>query len=432
LDRSSSIVGHPRLGRRSAVLCLGLTGLAFAFTLLVRRPGFADPDQVWAEGQAALRSGRLEAASTALARLERLRKPTPLDWLLHAQVATGLGRDEQALRALEKVPDAHSMAAQAALLAGRIERRLHRLRRAEKSLRTALARDPGLIEAHKELIYIYGIQLRKREIDLEFKAIARLGHLTHHDLFTWGLTHFTDWDRGIAPDLEAAIEADSDDRHSRLALATLLFDQPDMALKVQQTLEPLPPDDPDATALRIELYLAHGRLEEAQSLLEKASRGGRPLARLRGRAALLRRDPAAAIGHFREALSDLPCDRVALSELGKALLLSGDRPAAEAYMAQARKLDDVYKLINRVSRPDRENDRGDLTRLGNACEAAGLSEEARGWYELAIGQEPFDAVAQQGLRRLHDAERAPNSKTGGRAHAAEIDPAQSPSSILAR
>ncbi len=308
------------------------------------------------------------------------------------------------------------MAAQAALLAGRIERRLHRLRLAEASLRTALEREPGLIEAHKELIYIFGIQLRKREIDGEFKALSRLTHLTHHDLFTWGLTHFTDWDRGIAPELEAAIEADPDDRHSRLALATLLFDAPDMALKVQQVLEALATDDPDAAALRIELNLAHGRLEEAHSLLEPAPRGGPRLARLRGRAALLRRDHAAAVTYFREALSDLPSDRVALSRARQGASCSpvtGPRP--KLTWRRARGLDDVYKLINRVSRPDRENDRGDLTRLGTACETAGLREEARGWYELAIGQEPFDALAQQGLRRLHDAECAPMSKAGGQA-----------------
>ena len=142
LDRSS-IVAQPRFGLRFAVLFLGLAGLALGLILLVPRLDHADPDRVWAEGQAALRDGRLEAARATLTRLERLRQPTPLDWLLRAQVATGLGRDEEAIEALEKVPDTDSMAAQAALLAGRIERRLHRLRRAETSLRTALARDPA-------------------------------------------------------------------------------------------------------------------------------------------------------------------------------------------------------------------------------------------------------------------------------------------------
>jgi hypothetical protein len=84
----------------------------------------------------------------------------------------------------------------------------------------------------------------------------------------------------------------------------------------------------------------------------------------------------------------------------------------------------VYSLINRVSRPDRENQLPDLTKLGAACEAAGLCEEAKGWYELAIGREPMDALAQQGLRRLRD---------GGESVGTQPDwPAQSSSSTRAR
>jgi tetratricopeptide (TPR) repeat protein len=296
------------------------------------------------------------------------------------------------------------MAAQAALLAGRIERKHHRLRRAEAAFRQAIEREPGLIEAHKELVYIYGIQLRKREIDAEFKAISRLTALSHHDLFTWGLTHFTDWDPEIAGELQAAVETDPGDRYSRLALAMLLFDQPEMEGRVKELLAALPPDDPDAAALRVELELVHGRIEEAIALLEEAPRGCPRLARLRGRAALLRHDHVAAVGYFRDALSSEPGDRLAIAELGKALVLTGDRTAAQPYLAKARRLDDVYNLINRVSRPDRENRAPDLTRLGQACEEAGLREEAKGWYALAIAREPLDALAQQGLGRLRDDE----------------------------
>ena len=297
------------------------------------------------------------------------------------------------------------MAAQAALLAGRIERKQHRLRQAESSFRQALAREPGLIDAHKELIYICGIQLRKKDVDAEFKALAQLTQLTHHDLFTWGLTHFTDWDPGISVELEAAIKSDPGDRHSRLALATLLFDQPDAESRVLGILEPFSDDDPQAAALRVELSLVHGRLEEAIALLKNAPEGCPQLARLRGRAALMRNDHAAAIRHFQESLGDAPFDRVSISELGKALVLAGDRPTAEGYLARARRLDDVYNLINRVSRPNRENQPPDLTRLGKACEAAGLIEEAEGWYSLAIAREPLDAVAQQALAGLRGRER---------------------------
>lgn len=391
---------------RAGGLVVALAALAGGSILLLSRLDFSDPDQVWAQAEGALRGGRLKAAQAALKKLEKLRRPTALDWLLRAQVATGSGRDDEALEALRNVPEHHPMAAQAQLLAGRIERKLHRLRRAEASLRKALEREPGLIEAHKELIFIFGIQLRKREIDTEFKALARLTQLTHHDLFTWGLTHFTDWDPSSATDLQAALETDPGDRHTRLALANLLFDQPEMEARVQKVLEPLPADDPEAAALRIELSLVHGRIEEAIALLERAPRGNPRLARLRGRAALLRNDHVAAIGHFREALSGLPCDRVAICELGKALVLAGDRPAAQTYLARARQLDDVYNLINRVSRPDRENQLPDLTKLGKACEAAELRAEAKGWYELAIAREPLDAEAQRGLRRLRDGEAA--------------------------
>jgi hypothetical protein len=62
----------------------------------------------------------------------------------------------------------------------------------------------------------------------------------------------------------------------------------------------------------------------------------------------------------------------------------------------------VYNLINRVSRPNHENQAPDLTELGRACEAAGLSDEARGWYMLAINRRPTDSEAQQALRRLHE------------------------------
>jgi tetratricopeptide (TPR) repeat protein len=390
---------------RSVALTVAIAAVLGGFCLLWRGHARGVPDRLWTEAEAALRAGRIDLAAAKLHKLEVLRAPTPLDWLLRAQIATALGHDALALESLSRVDPQHALAPQAALLAGRIERKQHRLRRAEASFRRALAKEPGLIDAHKELIYIYGIQLRKQDVDAEFKAMSRLEQLTHHDLFTWGLTHFTDWDPGISVELEAAIKADPGDRHSRLALATLLFDQPDAESRVLAILEPLPCDDPQAAALRVELSLVHGRGEEAIALLDKAPRGNAQLARLRGRAALLRNDHAAAIRHFQDALGEASYDRVSISELGKALVLAGDRPAAERYLERARRLDEVYNLINRVSRPNRENQPPDLIRLGKACEAAGLREEARGWYALAIEREPLDAVAQQAFAGLR--QRAP-------------------------
>jgi tetratricopeptide (TPR) repeat protein len=398
LARSLSRALAPWPIRAGIVVAIALLVLA-GMNALHRGLLSPDPDRIWQEAEADLKAGRFAQAGAQLKRLEQLRSRTDLDWMLCAQVAVAQGRDQEALGALSRVSAVHPLAAQASLMAGRIERQCHQIRRAEALFREALVRDPRLIAAHKELIFIFGIQLRRRELDAEFKALAGLTALTHHDLFTWGLTHFTDWEPGIAKDLEEFVAADPDDRFSRLALAALLFDQPAMVSRVESVLDSLPSADPDAQALRVELRLSHGQLDEAVSLLAQAPDHHPQLARLRGRVAMMKGDRDVAIRYFHEALSGEPHDRVTLSELAKALVLKGDTKAAEVFIARAKRLDDVYNLINRVSKPNRENRSTDLSELGRACEAAGLLEEARGWYSLAIARDPSDSEAQGGLHR---------------------------------
>jgi tetratricopeptide (TPR) repeat protein len=382
---------------RAAAILLPLTILGL---VVARARTRGDPQLLWDEAQAALHSGKLAAAEAKLVGIRRLRAPTSYDWMLTAQIAVANGRPDEALAALGHIPERDALAGQAFLLAGRIQRQRNRMPAAEAAFRKALACDSRLIEAHKELIYLLGLQLRRHEVDAEFKRLSRLTRLSHHELLTWGLTHFSAWVRDGAEQLESFIQADRGDRYSRLSLAALLLQSPGMESRVERTLEPLPCSDPEATALRIELRLNQGRIDEAMAMLEAAPAGHPHLARIRGRVALTRGDHAAAIRHFQDALSEEPDDRVSLSELSKALLLEGDPSAAERYLARARRLDDVYNLFSRIRRPDQENEASDLTRLGRACEAAGLLDEARGWYLLAIGRDPLDAEAQQALRRL--------------------------------
>jgi tetratricopeptide (TPR) repeat protein len=359
-----------------------------------------DPDRLWDQAQAALRAGRPEQAEAKLVWIRRLRSPSSLDWMLEAQVASAHGRAERALAALSHVPDDDPLAAQAFLLAGRLERERNRVRAAEAEFRRALKVDPDLIDAHKELIHIYGVQLRRKEVDAEFRALARRTRLTHHDLFTWLLTHFTSWRPDIARDLQAYVDADPGDRYSRLALAEILLDQPGQAERVVQILDALPASDADALALRVGLALHLGRLDEADALLARGPNDHPGLARFRGRLALRRNDPAAAAEHLRRALSSEPYDRVSPFDLGQALALKGDKQAAEALLDRARRLNALYELVIRVRSPDRENQPSDLTRLASACEAAGLMEEARHWYALAISRDPLDCRAQAALFRL--------------------------------
>ena len=149
------------------------------------------------------------------------------------------------------------------------------------------------------------MQLRRREVDAEFKS-SRLTALTHHELYTWGLSHFNFLHnvvtRDTADHLQAFIMADPEDRYSRLALASILLKSPDMESVVERTLEPLPRSDPEAMALRIELKLEHGQIEDAVAMLRDDRRATARLSRIRGRIALVRGDHESAIRHFRDAL----------------------------------------------------------------------------------------------------------------------------------
>jgi tetratricopeptide (TPR) repeat protein len=144
----------------------------------------ADPELLWDEAQAALQAGKPAVAEAKLARIRGLREPTRFDWMLTAQIALANGLAGQALAALGHIPEGDPLAGQALLLAGRIERQRNRMRAAEAAFRRAIAGDSRSIEAHKELIYLLGMQLRRREVDAEFKALSRLTTLSHHDLFT--------------------------------------------------------------------------------------------------------------------------------------------------------------------------------------------------------------------------------------------------------
>ena len=204
---------------------LAILALAVAW----RRIG-GDPQVLWNRAHQALQSGDVAAAASSLDEIGRLRPPTALDWSLRAEIAVAGGRPDEALSALANIAENDPVAGQAFLLAGRIERQRDRMPAAESHLRKALASDPRLADAHRELIYILGMQLRRREVNAEFDALARLATLTHQELFTWGLTHFTflynAWAHDTAVHLEAFIMADPDDRYSRLSLATLLLKSP--------------------------------------------------------------------------------------------------------------------------------------------------------------------------------------------------------------
>jgi len=199
--------------------------------------------------------------------------------------------------------------------------------------------------------------------------------------------------------LRRYVEADAEDRWSRLALAEGLrrLGRVDEA---QRFLQPLPDLDPEVRALRAELVRDQGDLENMERLLAGGPVDHPRLAQLRGQLALKRGDGAAALGHFQAAYVAKPDDPVTLTGLATALKLTGQTKAAEPIRDWIRNYDAMHALVNRLVAAQAASDADLQRRLGSLCEAMGRRSEARAWFRRVIASNPLDAEVQQALFRL--------------------------------
>ena len=385
---------------RLRVAAFGLATVAALGALVALAWPRPDADAVWDRAKVAFEARDFPAADRLMRQLARLRPaPTPLDRMLRAQVAIGLKRDDEALADLKLVPDDHPMAAAARLEEGQIELRRSRLLAAERHFLEAVRIDPGTIQARRELVYIYGVQLRRDELVANFRELAARSSLSFAEVFLWCLTRGVTWEpEELVAILGRAIAADPDDRWSRLGQASSYLDMSRFDA-AEAALAPLPESDPDARVLRVRIALARGDDQRAEELLEQGPEDHAGLALLRGQFALARGDAKAALHHSRIAHDRAPFLREAVFGLGKALQLNGD-PTAATYLDQATKLDRLGSLVQRAATNANRADPQLARDLGAACAAVGRIPEARAWYGVAIARDPLDSKAQQALARL--------------------------------
>jgi Flp pilus assembly protein TadD len=373
-----------------------------------------DAEAVWNAAEADLGEGRIDQADATARRLGWLRKPTPEDWFLRAQVALARQRTDDSLDALARIPDDHPLAPRARLMAGQAELRRHRARSAEQLLREAIRLDPGQASAHRELIYILGYQLRREELAAQFRALAEVSDLTFDNVFHWCLLRSAIWDPTSAvEELASFIQADPEDRWSRLALADNYrrmsrFDD------VDKLLAPLPASDPEARAIRVLLALDRHQDDKAEVLLNEVPETDPHLAQLKGRLALAQRDGPTAVRCFRIAYAGLPDDRDALFGLINALTLAGDTKAAKPLREIMNRFEALNTLIQKASTTGQQNNAPLIRELGAACAAVSRFPEARAWYKVAIGLNPLDTQAQQALFQIGERTRAEHSSSPGK------------------
>lgn len=372
-------------------------GLVFALTSCTG----ADPATLRARASAELQAGQAKVAAETLDSLATLGKPTPADRLLRGQVARALGQTDQALSELAEVPDDDPNAAEARLIEGQIQVRSGKLRLAELAFLRALAKDSNLVQARRELIYIYGMQLRRKELGEQFRVLSKLGPLTSQQVWLWSMSADLIWwePKENEKQLLEFVENDPEDRWTRLALAEN-YRRLGWVSKCRELLSVLPEDDIEASALRALTAVEAGEIEEAEALMNGSQRDHPALARLRGRIAIARRDAPAALAELKAAYEAEPWRRDATSALGGAYQLAGDLETAKRYLDDAKRLDVLAGLLAKVQSPLGIKDPTVFRELGAACEAVGRPDEARAWYRLAITKNPLDSAAQLALHRL--------------------------------
>jgi tetratricopeptide (TPR) repeat protein len=353
-----------------------------------------------------------DLAEADIARVSRMRSPTPLDWMLRAQIAVVKGREAEAIEALGKVPDEYPMAWQARLEAGQLELRRNRYVAAEELFLAAIKLDPKrAVQARRELVYIYGMQLRRPELNANFRELAEIAPLNDSQVFLWCLTRGVSWDAAeIIDTLKKCLDADPNDRWARIGMAEQLckltrFDEAEAAVA------PLPESDPIARATRVRIALERGDDQTAESLLAGGPADNLNLALLRGRFALARGNGPEAVRQFRIAHDQAPNLREAVLGLGQALKTTGNLTAAGPLLEEGRKHERLGGLVQRAAVEENRNDPALMRDLGDACAAIGRYPEARAWFNLAITRDLFDTQAQQGLARVKQLEEEAKARS---------------------
>jgi len=380
-------------------LCVIALVVGYGGLRAVRR-GTTNPDEIWKQAEADLETGKLDSVDAAAEQLSRLRKPNPSDWFLRGQLAVARHHADEGIDLLSRVPDDHYLAARARLLAGQTELRRSRVRYAEEWLIAATRLDPRLVQAHRELIYIYATQLRRAEVNAEFTALSALTDLSFANAFHWGLLRSISWEPAKEIEgLSRYIAADPRDRWSRLALADN-YRRMGRTDDAEQTLAGLPPGEPEVIDLLARIALDRQATEKVEQLLANGPKDDPLLARLRGRMALARGDAKTAVAYFRIAFATDSLNRETLFGLASALERSGDSKAAFPYRKTAGNLDRFNSLIQRAAASGARADTDLMRQLGAACAALQLNAEARAWYKLAISANPLYSESQQALYRL--------------------------------
>lgn len=370
-------------------------GALIGLALVLSRPS---PQAIRRQVDEAIRVQDWDRAERLLAGLST---PAADDWFRRANVAFSRQKDREVLAHLDRLPGSGPLVPAALALRGQALLRLHRARLAEETFLAALRAGADLPVIRRQLIFLYGTQERRSAVLSQFEALAGSPALTLDLMEHWCLSRagLGDQGRGRA-ELERFVAEDPADRWSRLALSSLIRQSGEFD-EAEATLAPLPLEDVDAMAERIQIALDRGDSVRAESLLSVAPDEPARLARIKGRAALARNQPEQAVRFLEKAEAAEPGHRETAIGLANALRLAGRQAEAAAWTRKNQAYDTLKRRLSEV-RERNVATKDELVEMAGLCETADMEAEAVAFLNLVLRIDPLDQGVQMSLVRLKE------------------------------
>jgi tetratricopeptide (TPR) repeat protein len=348
-----------------------------------------------AQARMAIDQGNWASAVYELRRAVKLDPKSDVAWLMLADSAFRAGHLPEALASVQRVPSQSANGAVARLLEGTLLVSAGQASRAEAALNESLSLDAASIDVRRRLVFLYGVQLRREELQRVLWELHDRGATQTTDLVLLSGSSFIVWNaREILPMIERF--AATDPRHVpvRIALGYYRRKQNDLDGARRDLIEAcrLAPQDRAARVALVECLIDRDEISEAARHMQDLPGAWWTDARLhylQARLAERLGQPAQALDSYRAAVTTDPDHRESLYRLGQLLLEAGHGDAAKPHLDRAQKLADREILLGTLA--DRREPARYAVQVARLEHELGHDRLAVAWYRESVRLNPHDA-----------------------------------------